>query len=212
MEQTLTDSLSWADLSSLSVQSGDFWGKSGHSPTWLRARLLGGLLLLELGHYAKHAAATVPLAVTQWVVLVHKHSQPIAFHLATQLSRYLETCHTKDVQATCALGSWLWGAGVQNVANGNAHNVCVHVFIRVWVFAEAAYLLIIGLQYVIEPGDLSQFAQFHLHTLQSTGQLLLFWWVQLLQEGTHKPRSTTHSILEGELQTVKELKSTNTVM
>lgn len=98
---TLTDSPSWADVSSLSV---DFWGQSGHSPTWLRTRLLGGLLFLELGHYSKHAAATVPLAVTQWVVLVHKHSQPIAFHLATQLSRYLEPCYSKDIQNMCADG------------------------------------------------------------------------------------------------------------
>lgn len=57
-------------------------------PTWLRAWLLGALLFLELGHYAKHAAPTVPLAVIQRVVLVHKHSQPTVFHLATQLSLF----------------------------------------------------------------------------------------------------------------------------
>lgn len=49
-----------------------------------------------------------------------------------------------------------------------------------------AYLLIIRLQDMVEPGDLSQFAQFSLHTLQGCGQLLLLWRVQLLQEGTHK--------------------------
>lgn len=43
-----------------------------------------------------------------------------------------------------------------------------------------AYLLVVRLQYVVEPGDLSQFAQFQLHALQSTGQLLLLWRVQLL--------------------------------
>ncbi len=96
----------WLIPHSLSVQSAHYWGKSGHSPTWLRARLLGGLLLLELGHYAKHAAATVPLAVTQRVVLVHKHSQPIAFHLATQLSRYLEPCYTQVIQYMCADSSY----------------------------------------------------------------------------------------------------------
>ena len=69
--------------------------------------------------------------------------------------------------------------------------MCVHTF--------AAYLFIIRLQDMIEPGDLSQFAQFQLHTLQSTGQLLLLWWVQLLQGGKQKARSTTCSKLEREL-------------
>lgn len=73
-------------------------------------------------------------------------------------------------------------------ANGGAHTVSA--------FARAAYLLIIGLQYMVEPDDFSQFAQFHLHTLQSTGQLLLLWWVQLLPEETHKPRSASHSIIQ----------------
>lgn len=77
--------------------------------------------------------------------------------------------------------------------------MCVHMFICVCVFAGAAYLLIIGLQYMVEPGDLSQFAQFQLHTLQSIRQLLLLWWVQLLQSGKHKLRSTTCSTLKGEL-------------
>lgn len=60
------------------------------------------------------------------------------------------------------------------------------MFMLVSVFT---YLLVIRLQYVIEPGDLSQFAQFQLHTLQSTGQLLLLWRVQLLQEGENKLKS-----------------------
>lgn len=55
------------------------------------------------------------------------------------------------------------------------------MFTLVSVFAVAAYLLIVGLQYMVEPGDLSQFAQFQLHTLQGVGQLLLLWWVQLLR-------------------------------
>lgn len=114
------------------------------------------------------------------MVLVHKHSQPIAFHLATQLSLYLETCHTEDVQT-----KW---AGLHNVANGNNVSVCLCVvFLGFFMCLHSlAYLLIIGLQDMVEPGDLSQFAQFSLHTLQGCGQLLLLWWVQLLQEGTHK--------------------------
>lgn len=45
------------------------------------------------------------------------------------------------------------------------------------IFAEAAYLLIIGLQYVVKPRDFSYFAQLQLHALQGAGQLLLLWWV-----------------------------------
>lgn len=69
--------------------------------------------------------------------------------------------------------------------------MCVHLSIHVWVFAKAAYLLIIWLQYMVEPGDLSQFAQFQLQTLQGIGQLLLLWRVQLLQGRIHKARTTT---------------------
>lgn len=47
---------------------------------------------------------------------------------------------------------------------------------------ETAYFIIVGLQYVVEPGDFSQFTKVQLHTLQSAGELLLLWWVQLLQE------------------------------
>ncbi len=99
---------------------------SGRSPTWLRARLLGSLLLLELGHYAKHAAATVPLAVTQRVVLVHKHSQPIAFHLATQLSRYRShaTLNTYRTWCTEALSYSEYGGLAKFSVS---HNVSAHV-------------------------------------------------------------------------------------
>ncbi len=66
----------------------------------------------------------------------------------------------------------------------------VHMFI-----CKAAYLLIIGLQHMVKPGDLSQFAQFQLQTLQSSGQLFLLRWVQLLQGGKQKLRWTTPSML-----------------
>ena len=75
--------------------------------------------------------------------------------------------------------------------------MCVHLSIHVWVFAEAAYLLIIWLQYMVEPGDLSQFAQFQLQTLQSIGQLLLLRRVQLLHRGKHKARTT--AVLKSEV-------------
>lgn len=75
------------------------------------------------------------------------------------------------------------------------------MFTRVTVFAEAAYLLIIGLQYVVEPGDLSQFAQFQLRRLQSTGQLLLLWWVQLLQGGkTQAQVNKKQHIIQGTME------------
>lgn len=61
--------------------------------------------------------------------------------------------------------------------------MCKHISMCVPEVVKDAYLLIVGLQYMVEPGDLSQFAQFQLNTLQSIGQLLLLWWVQLLQQG-----------------------------
>jgi len=86
--------------------------------------------------------------------------------------------------------SVIWCAGVKHNAGIVTHVfLCVCVCVCVCVcLAEAAHLFVVGLQYVVEPGDLSQFAQFQIHTLQSTGQLILLWGVQLLQGVAHEKR------------------------
>lgn len=66
------------------------------------------------------------------------------------------------------------------------------------VSGEAAHLLVVGLQDVVEPRDLAQFAHFQLHALQSAGQQLLLRRVQLLQRGRkNKQRSATRSVAQG---------------
>lgn len=72
-----------------------------------------------------------------------------------------------------------------------------------WRRGEAErYLLVVRLQDVVEPGGLSQFAQLHLHTLQSAGQLLLLRGVQLLQDRTRGQRSLEAAQSEGRSRAV----------
>ena len=53
------------------------------------------------------------------------------------------------------------------------------------VRAGSAHLLVVGLQDMVEPGDLPQLAQLQLHALQGSGQQLLLRRLQLLHH-THR--------------------------